>query len=117
MIKDLLSLDLHDSPINSIKIDFEEGTITIIILQYDELLKDLFKIEMFFLRVENLDLGKIPEVQNIEIFSADISEISNNRFKINLLIVYDQPNINLNFQFEFAEIEINYPSHNTPHLT
>lgn len=110
MIEDFLNLDLHDTPIKSIKFDFENEFIILKVTQYDEEIQDLFDISLKFTNASNIYLDKVPLMAILEISNVNITTKDGIIYFAIFSFAYDSPNAFIDFSFEFCNVELIYLS-------
>jgi hypothetical protein len=116
MIDDFRKLDLHDTPIKSIAVNFETAILVFTVSQHDDNDLDFFEIEMRFFQVSNLFLDKIPDISIVEIIDVRLEATNSNSTSVEFSLAYDYPFALLRLQFEFNQVEIVYPSSRKPHM-
>ena len=106
MINELRLLELHDTPIKLLQVDFEKEELLFIVSRYDENLGDYSDIELKFFEVSNLSLDPITDVSILEIFNVVINIIDSELYKIEFILIYHYSTVNINFNFQFKNVEV-----------
>lgn len=106
MISEFESLELHDTPVKSLKLTFEEKCIEFIVFRYDDNLKDYIEIVINFKGVRNFQLDYLPEIDvTYEITTFDLVKGSLGH-RVNFLMLYGSPALEINMSFEFDGVEV-----------
>jgi len=109
-IDELRNIELHDSGIDSFKVDFDLKKIYVIVALYNETTDDEDKLEIIFEGVEHF---LIPEIDMmsfdfVEIFSIAVNVVDNQKptitFDLLLVSLSGTASPSLTFSFSFSTI-------------
>lgn len=106
MIKDLENLALHDMPVKSLSIYFEEKNILIVIWKHNDEINDYSEITISFTGVKNLHLDDLPNLYVEEITDCNIEQKDSEYF-VDFTMLYGHPIIPVNLSFSFDEVHVN----------
>lgn len=106
MIEKIKELDLHDSPVNKININFAEDKIQLELASFIEEKENYSEISLIFHNVVNI---KLPTTDNLTVESLYdikiIDKINKYYATIVFLLGFGRPSYSIEFEFSLVEIK------------
>jgi hypothetical protein len=107
---DFLKQSFHDTPVESLKIDFENESVIILIAVYNESTQEYDLQKLIFEGVERLKMGSLEldfdQDTGVEIYRSEfIQEPGVNKIWFQFLLGFGKPSMDLSFEFDEFVLE------------